>query len=128
MFSHIYNCEKIVKIELILEVISYFSIKNFKFLWLDFKLLNFYYKKYDFISYLYFVVEKQNDLYVRHSWLIYFSGEVLGRQKIDLKVCACPVRDFKSDNKSNETHEKKPVKRESIGIKTIFPKKLTSLE
>ncbi len=31
-----------------------------------------------------------------------FSGKVLGRQKFDIKICACPFRDKESDEKSVE--------------------------
>lgn len=27
------------------------------------------------------------------------SGKVIGRQKVDLKICACPLRDYRADEK-----------------------------
>lgn len=52
---------------------------------------------------------------------IYFRGVVLGRQRIDLKVCACPLRDYRADNKANELNglNHKPDKRPNTGIKKL---------
>lgn len=48
---------------------------------------------------------------------VFFSGEVVGRQKLNVKICSCPSRDMKKDEESLlEKHEAGGSSRRSLSL------------